>query len=145
MGLVRVTRSVYCAVRNEFVYISNSQRYKVNLRSVVGRVVLWQDFLWLLPFCPVDIISPVLHNHLHLHALLIGRTNGRNLEIFQKAMLYGKSVALNKVFGQGNLQNRKSFCETPINMLLRNIDKQIRTHNNYTWYETEVLFNCTYV
>jgi len=38
------------------------------------------------------------------------------------------------------------FCGTPINMLLCKVNKQMRTHNNnYTWYETEVLFNCTYV
>jgi len=46
-------------------YISALLRGQVHVRSVVGKVALGQDFLRLLPFCPVDIIPPILHNHLN--------------------------------------------------------------------------------
>jgi len=44
----------------------------------------------------------------------------------------------------GGPQGRSGGAEN--NMLLWNVNKQIRTNNNNNnWYETKVLFNCTYV
>jgi len=41
-----------------------------------------------------SIIPPMLHTHLHQHAMLSRRTNGRSLGTFQKAMLFRKSGSM---------------------------------------------------
>ena len=57
---------------------------------MVRKVVMKQVFLRVLWFSSVNIIPPMLHTHLHLHAALTRRTKGRSLGTFQKAMLFAK-------------------------------------------------------
>jgi hypothetical protein len=45
--------------------------------------------------CPVNLIPPILHTHLHLQPSLTRRTNGENLGTFKKAMLFGNPGAFN--------------------------------------------------
>jgi hypothetical protein len=59
----------------------------VFVRFVGGKVAVGQFFLPVLRFSPVSINPPLLHTHLHLHAALTRRTNGRSSGTFQKATL----------------------------------------------------------
>jgi len=51
---------------------------------VVHKVTMGLGSLPVLLFCPVSIIPPMLHTHLHLHVALSRETNGRSLRVFQK-------------------------------------------------------------
>ena len=72
-------------------FLSQASPYEIG-----DKVSLWQVFLRILRFSPVNIISPVLHTHLRLQVVHTRRTNGRRLKNFQKAMLFQKSGALGR-------------------------------------------------
>jgi len=59
-------------------------------------VPLGEVFLPVLRFSPVYGFPPMLNTHLHLHGAVTRKTNGRNLEIVQKAMLLGKREKLDR-------------------------------------------------
>jgi len=69
---------------------------QVSLCEIGDKVSLGQVFLRVLRFSPVNIISPVLHTHVHLQVVHTRRTNGRRRKNFQKAMLFKKSGALGR-------------------------------------------------
>ena len=50
----------------------------VQVKFLVDKVALGQDFLRVLRFCPVSIIPLLLHTHHHSHAALPRRTNGQS-------------------------------------------------------------------
>jgi hypothetical protein len=54
------------------------------VRFVVDKAALGQIFLQVLWLSPVNIIPPKIHIHPHLHIALTRRTNGQNLETFEK-------------------------------------------------------------
>ena len=63
----------------------------VHVRRAVDKMALGNIFLQVLRFCLVNITSPVLHTHFHLHDACSRRTNGRrSLDTFQKAIIFRK-------------------------------------------------------
>jgi len=73
-AFITETGSNYCAVRSEplsVIHVNQSGTETV--------------FLRILRFPPFSIIPPALHIHIHVHITLT-KTNGRNLETFQKTM-----------------------------------------------------------
>ena len=65
---------------------------------VVNKVALGQAFLRLPRFTPVNIIAPMLRNHLLLHAALTKRTNGQS-SFGNRAALGTQILALSSVQG----------------------------------------------
>jgi len=52
-------------------------------------------------FSPVYSFPPMLHTHIHPQVALTRKTNGRNLEIVQKAVLSGNQEELDRQEGVG--------------------------------------------
>jgi len=76
---------------------------------VVDKVALGRFSLRVVQFFAVYIIPPTLLTHIHLHVASTGRTNGRNLETFEKATFFGNRGALDrKVLSV--FQSSKSFA-----------------------------------
>ena len=57
----------------------------IHLWFVVDKMAFLQFFIRILRFYFVNIIPPILHTHLNLHAAPTGRTNGRRLGTFRKS------------------------------------------------------------
>ena len=96
---VTETECVYCAVRTLYLYTILISVYwphipgftprPVRVGSVVRKSGM-RGFSPVLQFPPVGIILPTPHTHLHLLVALTGRTNGRSLGTFRKAMHFAK-------------------------------------------------------
>jgi len=71
-------------------------RSRVSPCGICGdKVVLGQVPLSVRWFSPVSTVTPMLHTHLHLNTILIGRTSGRSLGTFQQSnALYIKILFL---------------------------------------------------
>ena len=76
------------------VYSVGVRTTPVRVRFLVVKVALGQVFLLVLRLYPVSITPPMLHTRLHLHVGFTSSTNGRNLGIFQEAMLFRTSASL---------------------------------------------------
>jgi len=74
---ITATGNVYCAVRTGSLYIIQGDSF--SLRLLRGS--------------PGSITLPMPHTHLHRHAAITRRTNGRSLGTFQKPMPFRKSVS----------------------------------------------------
>jgi hypothetical protein len=84
----------------------------VHVRVVVDEVALRRGFLRVLWFDPVRVISPVLHNHFHLHVART-RTNGRSLGTFTKEKLFrklGSIIRIEKYFDLARALKGKDRC-----------------------------------
>ena len=74
-------------------------------------VTLGEVFLGVLWFFPVSIIPPMLHNHLHLQAVLTKRTNGQRLGALKNPTLIRKPESIGE---KSNFTYLEKFCASKI-------------------------------
>ena len=74
---------------------------------------LGEVFLPVLPFSPVYSFPRMLQTHLHPHVALTGKTNGRNLEIVQEAVLSGNREVLDRQEEEAGIYIWKVVADLP--------------------------------